>query len=94
LKEPNSGGPFVVTNIDADDGPQESVNFTAELDGSILLLITKLTIEFSADSDALNGDEAARLRAKVALLMADHWNKHTTFVVTFPISRNLVCGFT
>ena len=94
MNEPNSGGPFVVTNIAADDGPQDRVNFTAELDGSILLLITKLTIEFAAESDALNDDAAARLREKVALLMADHWNTHATFVVTFPISRNLVCGFT
>ena len=45
LYEPNKGGPFVVTSMEADDRPQDRVNMNEELGGSMLLLITKLMFE-------------------------------------------------
>jgi len=69
LYEPNKGGPFVVTSMEADDIPQDSVNMNEELGGSMLLLITKLMLEvLNIGIIMLSEDAAAVLRLNDVLL--------------------------
>jgi hypothetical protein len=69
LYEPNKGGPFVVTSMEADDIPQDRVNMNEELGGSMLLLITKLMLEvLNIGIVMLSEDAAAVLRLKDVLL--------------------------
>jgi hypothetical protein len=69
LYEPNKGGPFVVTSMEADDRPQDRVNMNEELGGSMLLLITKLMLEvLNIGIVMLSEDAAAVLRLNDVLL--------------------------
>jgi len=79
LYEPNKGEPFVVTSMEADDRPQDSVNMNEELDGSMLLLITKLMFEvLSAGIVMLSADAAAVLRRNDVLLPTVQVDVQTT----------------
>jgi len=79
LYEPNNGGPFVVTSMEADDRPQESVNMNEELGGSMLLLITKLMFEvLNIGIVILIADAAPVLRLNDVLLPTVQVDVQTT----------------
>jgi len=79
LYEPNKGGPFVVTSMEADDRPQDRVNMNEELGGSMLLLITKLMLEvLNIGIVMLSEDAAAVLRLNDVLLPTVQVDVHTT----------------
>jgi len=79
LYEPNNGGPFVVTSMEADDRPQDRVNMNEELGGSMLLLITKLMLEvLNIGIIMLSEDAAAVLRLNDVLLPTVQVDVHTT----------------
>jgi len=95
LNAPNSGGPFVVTRIDAEESPQDKVKIIEELDGSILPLITKfITGLLPTGTVKLRGDRAAAMRRNEVLLATVHVETQIALVVTSPLMTNLFCGFT
>jgi len=77
LYEPNKGGPFVVTSMEADDRPQDRVNMNEELGGSMLLLITKLMFE-NIGIVILIADAAPVLRLNDVLLPTVQVDVQTT----------------
>jgi len=89
LNEPINGGPLVVTWTEAEESPQVKVKINDDEGGSMLLLITKLTLELLfAGKEALNGDVTAVLRLNEVLLPTDHVETQTILVITSPLRTN------
>jgi len=89
LNEPINGGPLVVTWTEAEESPQVKVKINDDEGGSMLLLITKLTLELLfAGIEALNGDVTAVLRLNEVLLPTDHVETQTILVITSPLRTN------
>ena len=79
MYEPSKGGPFVVTSMEVDDRPQDSVNMNEELGISMLLLITKLMFEvLNIGIVMLSEDAAAVLRLNDVLLPTVQVDEQTT----------------
>jgi len=91
LNEPINGGPLVVTWTEAEESPQVKVKINDDEGGSMLLLITKLTLELLfAGIEALNGDVTAVLRLNEVLLPTDHVETQTILVITSPLRTNFI----
>ena len=89
MKKPIDGGPFVVTTTEAEDSPQDKVKINDDEEGSILLLITKFTLELLfAGREIRNGDTAAMSRLNEALLSTDHVARQTILVMTSALRTN------
>ena len=69
----------MVTSMEVDDRPQDSVNLNEELGGSMLLLITKLMFEvLNIGIVMLSEDAAAALRLNDVLLPTVQVDVQTT----------------
>ena len=69
----------MVTSMESDDRPQDSVNMNEELGGSMLLLITKLMFEaLNIGIVVLSEDAAAVLRLNDVLLPTVQVDVQTT----------------
>jgi len=80
---------LVVTWTEAEESPQVKVKINDDEGGSMLLLITKLTLELLfAGIEALNGDVTAVLRLNEVLLPTDHVETQTILVITSPLRTN------
>ena len=89
MNEPIKGGPLVVTTTEAEDSPQEKVKINDDEGGSILLFITKFTLELLfAGREIRHGDTAAILRLNEALLTTDHADRQTILVFTSLLRTN------
>ena len=91
MNEPINGGPLVVTCTEAEESPQDKVKINNDEGGSMLILITKLTLELLfAGTETLKGDAAAMLRLNEALLITDHVDRQTILVITSPLRMNFI----
>ncbi len=89
MNEPINGGPLVVTCTEAEESPQDKVKINNDEGGSMLMLITKLTLELLfAGTETLKGDAAATLRLKESFVSADHVDRQTILVITSPLRIN------
>jgi hypothetical protein len=89
LKNPIKGGPFVVTTTEAEESPQDKVKINDDERGSMLLLITKFTLELLFDGREIrNGDAAAMSRLNEALLTTYHVDRQTILVITSALRTN------
>jgi hypothetical protein len=89
LNEPTSGGPLVVTCTEAEESPHDKVKINNDEGESMLILITKLTLELLfAGTETLKGDAAAMLRLNESLLITDQVDRQTILVITSPLRMN------
>ena len=89
MKKPIDGGPLVVTCTEAEESPQDKVKINDDERGSMLLLITKFTLELLFDGrEILNGDAAAMSRLNEALLTTYHVDRQTILVITSALRTN------
>jgi len=90
---PICGGPFVLTQIDAEDNPHDRVKMYDDVARSILLLITKFKNELLPTvTGMLNDDAAALLKLNEVLLFTVQLAIQIVFVKTFPVKISLTCG--
>jgi len=89
LNKPIDGGPLVVTTTEDEESPQDKVKINDDEEGSILLSITKFTLELLfAGREIRNGDAAAMLRLNEALLITYHVDRQTILVITSLLRTN------
>ena len=82
---------MVVTCTEAEESPQDKVKISNDEGGSMLMLITKLTLELLfAGTEIRNGDAAAMLRLKESFVSTNHLERQIILVITSPLRMNFI----